>query len=121
MNVTQGFPPIPEAEIPSLLSQFGVNLITVIKPSLTILMVQLPFMAILIPLIFALFWFSTAELRRKPIFILNVVAILLCLTYGALSSSLQVRQRVGMHVSSPGLTHLLVTGTHYNRPFTSLA
>lgn len=48
------------------------------------------FTVILIPLIFALFYFSTPLSRRRPIFILNVIAIVLAFTAGIMIDSLAI-------------------------------
>lgn len=48
------------------------------------------FTVILIPLIFALFYFSTPLSRRRPIFILNVIAIILAFTAGVMIDSLAI-------------------------------
>ncbi|KAG2126093.1 hypothetical protein BD769DRAFT_1462803 [Suillus cothurnatus] len=66
----------------------GTNYIAVIQPSLNSIMIGHTFTVILIPLIFALFYFSTPLSRRRPIFILNVVAIILAFTAGTMIDSL---------------------------------
>ncbi|KAG1849207.1 hypothetical protein F4604DRAFT_1934996 [Suillus subluteus] len=68
----------------------GTNYIAVIQPSLNSIMIGHTFTVILIPLIFALFYFSTPLSRRRPIFILNVIAIILAFTAGVMIDSLAV-------------------------------
>ncbi|PFH46140.1 hypothetical protein AMATHDRAFT_156171 [Amanita thiersii Skay4041] len=60
----------------------GLNYISVVQPSLGILMVALTGTAVLFPLLVILFFFSTKSLRRKPIFVMNVISIILGLTLG---------------------------------------
>ncbi|PFH47298.1 hypothetical protein AMATHDRAFT_43024 [Amanita thiersii Skay4041] len=60
----------------------GLNYIAVIRTSLGIMVAALAGTAILVPLLVTLFFFSTKQLRKKPIFILNVVSIILGLVLG---------------------------------------
>ncbi|KAG0697274.1 hypothetical protein DFH29DRAFT_160381 [Suillus ampliporus] len=71
----------------------GTNYIAIIQPSLNSIMIGHTFTVILIPLIIALFYFSTALSRRRPTFILNVVAIILAFTAGIMIDSLAVSTR----------------------------
>ncbi|PFH45064.1 hypothetical protein AMATHDRAFT_10086 [Amanita thiersii Skay4041] len=87
----------------------GLNYLWVINPSLSILMTELVGISILLPLLVILFFFSTKQLRRKPIFILNVVSILLGISMGVtgiwdLYQAITNPQR---HISS---THFAVLG-----------
>jgi hypothetical protein len=68
----------------------GTNYIAIIQPSLNSIMIGHTFTVILVPLIFALFYFSTPLSRRRPIFILNVIAIILAFTAGIMIDSLAV-------------------------------
>ncbi|KAG1847988.1 hypothetical protein C8R48DRAFT_730977 [Suillus tomentosus] len=68
----------------------GTNYIAIIQPSLNSIMIGHTFTVILIPLIFALFYFSTPLSRRRPIFILNVIAIILAFTAGIMIDSLAI-------------------------------
>ncbi|PFH47297.1 hypothetical protein AMATHDRAFT_182179 [Amanita thiersii Skay4041] len=60
----------------------GLNFLSVIQPSLGVLMVGLTGSSILLTLLVILFLFSTKQLRRKPIFILNVISLILGITQG---------------------------------------
>ncbi|PFH45063.1 hypothetical protein AMATHDRAFT_132447, partial [Amanita thiersii Skay4041] len=60
----------------------GLNYLQVVNPFLSILMTELVGTSILLPLLVILFFFSTKQLRRKPIFILNVISILLGMSMG---------------------------------------
>ena len=62
----------------------------IIQPSLYTLMLSHTFLSLLIPLFFSLFYFSTPQGRRKPIFILNVVAIFLAFVVGVLCDGVAV-------------------------------
>ena len=68
----------------------GLNYIAIIKPSLTFLVIGCICTAMLVPITVILFFFSTPSLRRKPIFILNVMSILLGFTEGVLGISCEV-------------------------------
>ncbi|KAF9487796.1 hypothetical protein BDN71DRAFT_1404265 [Pleurotus eryngii] len=63
----------------------GLNYIEAIRPSVTMLMIGSVWSAVLVPLLCVLFFFSTKDLRRKPIFILNVCSILLGIAMGLLN------------------------------------
>ena len=83
------FSPIPPA-IQKLLAA-NVNL----------LVVETVFPTLLIPITIGLFVFSTPELRRKPVFILNIVAIILGLILGGVSVYTQVSRIRKSCLSSP--------------------
>ena len=88
-------PPIPPA-IQALLSA-NVNL----------LVVDTVFPTLLVPIAIGLFLFSTPELRRKPIFILNVVAILLGLIFGSIAIYSQVWSIVRVYIDEHNSRSLL--------------
>lgn len=48
------------------------------------------FLVLLVPLLVALFYYSTPYSRRKPIFILNVLAIILAFAAGVFADALNV-------------------------------
>jgi hypothetical protein len=60
----------------------GTNFLAVIKPFLDDMLIGHTFTVINIPLLIALFYFSTPASRRNVIFILNVIAIILELALG---------------------------------------
>lgn len=62
----------------------GTNFLAVIRPSLDDILIGHTFTIILIPLLIALFYFSSRASRRHPIFILNVITIMLALAVGGL-------------------------------------
>ncbi|KAF8065326.1 hypothetical protein FPV67DRAFT_1384009, partial [Lyophyllum atratum] len=68
----------------------GMNYIEVIRPSLNILILCGSWTSALVPLLIALFVFSNAKLRRTPIFIMNVVSVLLGLALGILDYYIEV-------------------------------
>ncbi|TFK33497.1 hypothetical protein BDQ12DRAFT_589428, partial [Crucibulum laeve] len=70
----------------------GLNYIEAIRPALTFLILVTVWSAILVPILVALFFFSTRELRRKPIFICNVFSILLGLSMGICTLYAEVLQ-----------------------------
>ncbi|KAI9061930.1 hypothetical protein FKP32DRAFT_1575076 [Trametes sanguinea] len=69
----------------------GVNYVAVIEPSLNFLLIGTVWSSFLVPVGIALFFFSTKSMRRRPVFIMNVVAILLGLTEGAIIIYTQTR------------------------------
>ena len=69
----------------------GLNYIAAIQPSITFLMIGTVFSGILLPLLVALFHFSTKHTRRQPIFILNVISITLGLTLGIYNAYIEVK------------------------------
>ncbi|PFH45066.1 hypothetical protein AMATHDRAFT_72036 [Amanita thiersii Skay4041] len=83
----------------------GLNYLLIINPSLSILMTELVGTAILLPLLIILFFFSTKQLRWKPIFILNVISILLGMTMGI----------IGIWAMYQGITnpHKPISSAHY--------
>lgn len=56
----------------------------IIHPQLNSVMIAHTFLALLLPLVISLFYFSTAQSRRRPIFILNLAAIFLAFVVGVL-------------------------------------
>jgi uncharacterized membrane protein YccC len=72
------------------------NYLAVIKPPLDGILIGHTFTIILIPLLIALFYFSTASSRKHPIFILNVVTLMLALAVGGLLDA----RSVGFHFHS---------------------
>lgn len=48
------------------------------------------FLALLIPLVIALFYFSTPQSRRRPLFILNLIAIFLAFVEGVVIDAFAV-------------------------------
>ena len=69
----------------------GLNYIAIIQPSLNFLVIATLFSAMLVPILVALFLFSTPSLRTKPIFILNVISVLFGMVQGTLAIYGQVR------------------------------
>lgn len=62
-----------------------------IRPSITFIVLQTVFTSMLIPILIALFLFSTHQLRRCPIFILNVLSLLLAIGLGIWNNYVEVR------------------------------
>ncbi|KAF8551394.1 hypothetical protein OG21DRAFT_286145 [Imleria badia] len=73
-------PPVPPALDPN----------AIIHPSLNSVMIGHTFLTLLLPLLIALFYFSTPQSRRRPIFILNVMAIILAFTVGVMIDALAI-------------------------------
>ncbi|KAF7351319.1 hypothetical protein MSAN_01563400 [Mycena sanguinolenta] len=68
----------------------GLNYIAAIKPSVTLLMIGTVWCSMLIPLLVILFAFSSPSLRRRPLFILNVIAVLIGIVLGIANAYLEV-------------------------------
>ncbi|KAJ7157788.1 hypothetical protein C8R46DRAFT_1112969 [Mycena filopes] len=67
----------------------GFNYIAAIKPSLSLLMIGTVWSSMLIPLLVILLLFSNSEMRRKPIFIMNLIAVLAGIVLGAMNVYLE--------------------------------
>lgn len=61
-----------------------------IRPSLGFILVGTIFSSMLIPILVVLFYFSTPNLRKQPIFIANVISILLGIVLGIYNAQLEV-------------------------------
>ncbi|KAJ7593784.1 hypothetical protein C8J56DRAFT_884557 [Mycena floridula] len=77
-NISSSTPPTTGIPIPPE----GVAFLAVARPSLILLLIGTIWTSMLVPLIVALLFFSTRDLRRKPIFILNLIAISLGFAVG---------------------------------------
>lgn len=62
----------------------GLNAVAIIRPALHDILIGQSFTVVIFVLLLALFYFSTPSGRQKPIFILNVVTILLAIAVGVL-------------------------------------
>lgn len=80
---TAQFPPPPPP---------GLNYIEAIRPSLNFILVLTPLGSVLVPLILTLFFFSTPQSRRHPVFILNILACLSGIIEAALNAALETKQ-----------------------------
>lgn len=67
-----------------------MNDTAVSRESLIFFLVSVSLTTIFIPILSAVWVFARSDIRRKPIFILNVTAIILSLTLGSLSTALEV-------------------------------
>ncbi|KAI0742305.1 hypothetical protein C8Q80DRAFT_1108373 [Daedaleopsis nitida] len=81
----------------------GFVYVAAVTPSMNLLLVGTACASSLIPTAVALFFFSTADSRAQPVFVLNVSLILLGLALGALNIVVQTRivQALSVH---PGIT-----------------
>ncbi|KAF7351321.1 hypothetical protein MSAN_01563600 [Mycena sanguinolenta] len=68
----------------------GLNYIAAIKPSVTLLMIGTVWCSMLIPLLVILFAFSSPSLRRRPLFILNAIAVLIGIVLGIINAYIEV-------------------------------
>lgn len=68
----------------------GTNWIAAIQPSLALTMIGTVFTSILASLLLALFAFSSRTLRRRPVFALNILSILLGMTAGIINAYVEV-------------------------------
>lgn len=65
-----------------------------IHPSLNSIMIGHTFTTLLVPLFIALFYFSNEHSRRTPIFVLNVIVVVLAFITGVLIDSLAVSAKL---------------------------
>ena len=68
----------------------GLTYIAVIQPSISLLIITVFFLGIFVPLLTALFLLSSRDLRRKPIFVLSVLIVILGIVQASLSIWAQV-------------------------------
>jgi hypothetical protein len=80
-NSTSFLPPPPPP---------GMNYIAAIQPSIVFLMIGTIWTGILLPLMVALFFFSSKDTRRQPIFILNVLSLSLGFLLGIFNACTEV-------------------------------
>ncbi|TFY53384.1 hypothetical protein EVG20_g10140 [Dentipellis fragilis] len=73
--------PAPAA-VSALFPPPGTNFLAALKPAIIFLMIGTTMGSILVAMLLALLFFSTRDLRRKPIFIFNILAILLGIAAG---------------------------------------
>lgn len=83
--------PIPAAEIPQLTMPIIEGFVTAVGPGLTILMVTTILSSMLVPLLVAVFAFSTSKSRRHPLFMFIVFDILLGIGLGIWYAVIEVR------------------------------
>ncbi|KAH0827409.1 hypothetical protein J3R83DRAFT_4065 [Lanmaoa asiatica] len=75
-----------------------------IHPFLNTLILSHTFLSLLVPLVISLFYFSTPQSRWRPLFILNLISVLLAFVLGVLTDGLTVssaRLSIGEHMKSP--------------------
>ncbi len=80
-------PEVPELSLPPVPPAIQALL----TANVNLLVIETVFPTLLVPIAAGLFLFSTPELRRKPVFILNIVAIVLGLLLGSIAVYCQVR------------------------------
>jgi hypothetical protein len=80
---TPAFPPPPPP---------GLNYIAAVETSLNFILVLTPLGAVLFPVILILFFFSTPESRRHPVFILNILACCCGICEAAINAALETKQ-----------------------------
>lgn len=78
--------PIPFAIIVPIVQGYADG----IRPAFPFILISAVFSAMLVPLLFLLFAFSTARTRQSPVFVLNVAAVSLGIIVGILSNHLTV-------------------------------
>lgn len=69
----------------------GMDPTAIISSSLQSLIIGQTFLVLLVPLLIALFYYSTPYSRRQPIFVLNVITLTLAFTAGIADNALTVR------------------------------
>lgn len=77
MSSTNSSSALPGAIPPELVTAIIDDFSVAIRPSVGFVLIGSIFAGTLIPIILALFYFSTPLTRKKPVFILNVLSLLL--------------------------------------------
>ncbi|KAF9467113.1 hypothetical protein BDZ94DRAFT_1249604 [Collybia nuda] len=70
----------------------GLNYTAAIRPSLNFILILTPLGSILVPVILVLFFFSTKDSRRHPVFILNILACCSGIFEAGLNAALETKQ-----------------------------
>lgn len=95
IDVTTAGPGLPPGLIP----------IAVVRPAVQSMIVAHTFLILLVPFLSALFYYSTPYTRRRPIFILNVLALVLAFSAGVIAEVIGVSHMFGStHPDSEKLT-----------------
>lgn len=68
----------------------GLNYIAAIRPSVSLLIISVFFIGMFVPMLAILFFLSSRDLRRKPIFTLSVLVVILGIVNASLSTWAQV-------------------------------
>ncbi|KAL0061116.1 hypothetical protein AAF712_012110 [Marasmius tenuissimus] len=84
--------------------------IEAIKPSLNLLIIGAVWSAALVPLLILLFFWSTPSLRRSPIFLMNVFAVIMGLVVGVLNMQIYVGRILDPNKAFPVDTLLAYVG-----------
>ena len=71
----------------------GLNYIAAIEPSLTILLINVILSSFLVPTLIVILYTSTQATRRKPIFVMNIVSIVLAFALAAINTYNLVRMQ----------------------------
>ncbi|KAG6373717.1 hypothetical protein JVT61DRAFT_6391 [Boletus reticuloceps] len=79
----------------------GMNSLATVRPCLRALMIGHTFLVLLMPLLVALFYYSTPYSRRRPIFILNVFAVALAITAGVVSDAVNIHMILSPQIIWP--------------------
>lgn len=69
--------------------------VTFVRPVLRSLLITHTFLVLLVPLLLALFYYSTPHSRRQPIFLLNTLTLLLTFALGIILDSAGVSSPPG--------------------------
>ncbi|RPD58594.1 hypothetical protein L227DRAFT_576978 [Lentinus tigrinus ALCF2SS1-6] len=96
-------PGLSGASLPPIPPEFQALL----TANVNLLIIDTVFPVLLVPIGIGLFLFSTPELRRKPIFILNVVSIILGLAFGSIAIYSQAVNASGRAVPTQYLNAII--------------
>ncbi|KAI0324277.1 hypothetical protein GY45DRAFT_1216088, partial [Cubamyces sp. BRFM 1775] len=69
----------------------GLNYVAVIEPELSLLLLDIVLSSILVPILVIMLYLSTPATRWKPVFVMNVISIILALAYAAVTVYQQSR------------------------------
>ncbi|KAJ8689704.1 hypothetical protein PTI98_012578 [Pleurotus ostreatus] len=96
--MSSGQDPFPPALTPTVTDFYGL------QSWITYALIGSCFSSLLVPVLIALFFFSTSDIRGRPIFILNVMALLLGIGEGVVLVVLQIQNILSpvVNSTSPG-------------------
>ncbi|KAK0186624.1 hypothetical protein F5146DRAFT_137695 [Armillaria mellea] len=87
----------------------GLNYLAAIRPSLNMLILGTAWSSAMVPLLLALFLFSSPKLRRTPIFILNVFSISMGICLGIMNYYMEIIPIMSPEVTVPSSIHIAYT------------
>jgi hypothetical protein len=85
----------------------GLNYTAAIRPALNFILILTPLGAVLFPVVLILFFFSTQDSRRHPVFILNILACCCGICEAGINAALEYKQII--YPEQPVSSSLLIS------------